>query len=71
MEELIRVLLQQARRAEEPYSSRGDVIGWQLEGSEHPLAVEERPGHMADAFDPHTVGKSSKMGCHYLTVLQL
>jgi hypothetical protein len=31
MEELIRVILQQAQHAEKPDSSRGDVIGRELE----------------------------------------
>jgi hypothetical protein len=63
VEELIRVLLQQAGRAEKANSSRWVVIGGELERSEHPLAVEERPSHMADAFDPHAVRQSLKMSC--------
>jgi hypothetical protein len=66
MEELIRVLLQQARRAEKPDSSRRDVIRRQLERSEHSAAIEERPSHMADAFDSNAIHKSSKMSCRRL-----
>jgi hypothetical protein len=69
VEELIRVLLQQAGRAEEPDSCRGDVIGRQLERPEHSLAIEERPGDVADAFDADSVGKPSKMGCRRLISL--
>jgi hypothetical protein len=63
VEELIRVLLQQAGRAEEPDSCCGDVIGRELERPEHSSAIEERPGHMADTFDADAIRKSSKMGC--------
>jgi hypothetical protein len=66
MEELIQVLLQQARCAEKPDASRGDVISGQLERPEHSAAVEERPGDVANAFDPHSVGEASKMGCRRL-----
>jgi hypothetical protein len=63
VEELVGVLLQQTGRAEEANSCCGDVIRRQFERPEHPSAVEERPCDVADAFDPHSVGKSSKMGC--------
>jgi hypothetical protein len=66
VEELIRVLLQQAGRAEEANSSCGDVIGRELERSEHPSAIEERPGDVTDAFDPDAVSETSKMGCRRL-----
>jgi DNA-directed RNA polymerase subunit N (RpoN/RPB10) len=66
VEELIRVLLQQAGRAEEANSSCGDVIGRELERSEHSAAIEERPGDVADSFDADSVGKASKMGCRRL-----
>jgi hypothetical protein len=66
VEELIRVLLQQAGRAEKAYSSRWNVIGRQLERPEHSAAIEERPSHMADAFDPHTIREATKMGCRRL-----
>jgi hypothetical protein len=63
MEELVRVLLQQTGRAEEPDSCCGDVIRRQLERPEHPSAVEERPSHVADAFDSNAIREASKMGC--------
>jgi hypothetical protein len=66
MEELIRVLLQQAGRAEKPYSSCGDVIGGQLERAEHSAAVEERAGDVPDAFDLNAIGKPAKMSCRRL-----
>jgi hypothetical protein len=61
VEELIRVLLQQAGRAEEPDSCRGDVIGWQLERPEHSAAIEERPSHVADALDSNAISESTEM----------
>jgi hypothetical protein len=66
MKELIRVLLQQARSAEKSDSSRGNVIGGELERPEHSAAIEERPGDATDAFDPDTVSETSKMGCRRL-----
>jgi hypothetical protein len=66
VEELIRVLLQQAGRAEKPYSCCGNVIGRQLECPEHSAAIEERPGDVADSFDADSVGEASKMGCRRL-----
>jgi hypothetical protein len=66
VQELIGVLLQQARRAEEPDSCCGDVIGWKLERPEHSAAIKERPGDVADAFDPDAVSETSKMGCRRL-----
>jgi hypothetical protein len=66
VEELIRVLLQQAGRAEKPYSGCRNVIGWKLERPEHSAAIEERPGDITDAFDPDAVSETSKMGCRSL-----
>jgi hypothetical protein len=66
VEELVGVLLQQTGRAEEAYSSCGDVIGWKLERPKHAAAIEERPSHVADAFDPHPICEASKMGCRCL-----
>jgi hypothetical protein len=66
VEELIGVLLQQTGRAEEPDSCRRDVIGRELERSEHSAAIEERPSDVSNAFDPHSVGEASKMGCRRL-----
>jgi hypothetical protein len=66
VEELVGVLLQQTGRAEKAYSSCGDVIGRQLEGSEHPSAVEERPGDVSNAFDSNAIREASKMGCRRL-----
>jgi hypothetical protein len=66
VEELIRVLLQQARSAEKPDSSRGNVIGGEFERPEHSAAIEERPGDVTDAFDPDAVSETSKMGCRRL-----
>jgi hypothetical protein len=61
VEELVGVLLQQAGRAEEPDSCRGDVIGWQLERPEHSAAIEERPSHVADALDSNAISESTEM----------
>jgi hypothetical protein len=66
VEEFVGVLLQQAGRAEKPYSGCRNVIGWKLQRPEHSAAIEERPSHMADAFDPHTIREASKMGCRRL-----
>jgi hypothetical protein len=66
VEELIGVLLQQAGRAEKAYSSRGDVISRELEGSKHSAAVEERPSDVTDAFNADPIREASKMGCRGL-----
>jgi hypothetical protein len=66
VEELIRVLLQQAGRAEKPDASRGDVISREFERPEHSAAIEERPGDVADAFDSNSVGEAAKMSCRRL-----
>jgi hypothetical protein len=62
MEELVRVLLQQTGRAEEANPSCGNVIGRNLERSEHPSAIEERPSDVSDTFNADAVCKASKMG---------
>jgi hypothetical protein len=63
MEERIRVLLQQARHAEEANSSHGDEVGGQLEHPEHSSAIEKGPGDVADAFDADALHEASKVSC--------
>jgi hypothetical protein len=66
VEELVGVLLQEARRAEKANSSRGDVIGRQLERPEHSAAIEKGPSDVSDAFDSNAIGETSKMRCRRL-----
>jgi hypothetical protein len=60
VDELVGALLQQARSAQEPHSSRRNVIGRKSDGTEGSLAVEEHPTHLTKAFDPNASGKTAK-----------